>query len=75
MAEATVLPATPRELACARCGTTFACRPGGGCWCAEEAFRLPVPEAGGDDCLCPACLRALAARRNAAEGEPQEGSR
>jgi len=55
---------TPRHLACARCGSTFECRLGGGCWCAEEAFRLPVPDAASEDCVCPACLRAAAALRS-----------
>lgn len=52
---------SPRSLACARCGAVFECRPAGDCWCADEAFRLPLPVAGADeDCLCPACLRAKA---------------
>jgi len=62
---------TLRQLACARCGTTFECRLGGGCWCAEEAFRLPMPEEAGEDCLCPACLRAAAARQSAAPDGPR----
>lgn len=52
--------AAPRRIACMRCGTAFECRPGGGCWCAEEPGRLPLPSLAGDDCLCPACLRAAA---------------
>src|SRR6187397_2820314 len=61
------LPATatpePRRLACARCGDAFDCGSAvGKCWCAEEEFRLPMPAAdSGEDCLCPACLRKLAA--------------
>ena len=53
-----------RRLACARCGTAFDCGSGGSeaaCWCMDEAYRLPMPEASGGDCLCPACLRAAAA--------------
>lgn len=42
----------------------FECRLDGGCWCAEEAFRLPLPS-GGEDCLCAACLRAEAERHRA----------
>jgi Cysteine-rich CWC len=60
-------------MTCQRCGEEFPCardQPGG-CWCAAENYRLPVPlppQAGSfDDCLCPSCLRAvaglLAARR------------
>jgi hypothetical protein len=54
-----------RRIACARCGTGFECGAGGNrCWCADEAYRMPMPAAG-EDCLCPACLR-MAARDNAA---------
>lgn len=61
------LPGEPRRIACARCGTAFSCLADGTgrCWCGAEPFRLPVPlpaEVGPyDDCLCPDCLRALAA--------------
>jgi hypothetical protein len=52
----------PRRLACARCGAVFECRSGGGCWCADEPYRLPLTAAGAaEDCLCPACLRKAAA--------------
>ena len=50
-----------RRLACARCGAAFDCGSGGSdgaCWCMDEAFRLPMPGAAREDCLCPACLRA-----------------
>jgi hypothetical protein len=50
----------PRRLTCARCGMVFDCRLGGGCWCAEEPYRLPVPATAAEDCLCPACLKAAA---------------
>jgi hypothetical protein len=51
-----------RRIACARGGTAFECGAlSGTCWCAEEAFRLPVPADGIEDCVCPACLRAAAA--------------
>jgi hypothetical protein len=53
--------AAARTLVCARCSTSFDCRLGGGCWCAAEPYRLPMPETGTEDCLCPACLRAAAA--------------
>jgi len=53
-----------RRLTCGRCGSAFDCAPGGDCWCAAEPVRLPLPAAGStDDCLCPACLRTLAAVR------------
>lgn len=48
-----------RRIVCGRCGAAFTCRLDGNCWCAAEAFRLPVPSDG--DCLCPACLRDVAA--------------
>jgi len=61
-------PAQPalslRHLTCARCGAAFDCGIGGndgGCWCMDEAVRLPMPAADGGDCVCPACLRAAAA--------------
>ncbi|MCX7311615.1 MAG: cysteine-rich CWC family protein [Hyphomicrobiales bacterium] len=50
-----------RRLACARCGTSFECdAAGGACWCMDETYRLPMPDAAGADCLCAACLRAAA---------------
>jgi uncharacterized protein len=52
-----------RRLACARCGAAFDCGSGGregGCWCGDETYRLPMPEAASEDCLCPTCLRAAA---------------
>jgi len=55
----------PRRLACSACGTEFSCNLSGGCWCADEAFRLPLP-ADASDCLCPDCLRKLAATQAAA---------
>jgi len=65
-------PAT-RRLACARCGTAFDCRLGGGCWCAAEPYRLPMTKALIEDCLCPECLHKAAgalieSRRNAEQG-------
>lgn len=56
----TNLPLPPRQLVCARCGTAFACQLGGGCWCDDETFRLPLPTVAAEDCLCPACLRKAA---------------
>jgi len=50
----------PRRLACARCGAAFECGLGGDCWCAAEPYRLPLPDAAAEDCLCPACLRKAA---------------
>jgi hypothetical protein len=61
----------PRRLTCAQCGAAFDCTLGGPCWCSAEPYRLPMPEAGGSDCLCPACLRAAAARQDTG----QNGSR
>jgi hypothetical protein len=51
-----------RRPSCPQCGAAFDCSPGGDCWCATEPFRLPMPQAGTEDCLCPGCLRAAAAR-------------
>ena len=58
-------PAPPpgRRLACARCGTAFECGLSGDCWCAAEPYRLPLTAAGAsEDCLCPECLRKVAAQ-------------
>ncbi|HYI31587.1 MAG TPA: cysteine-rich CWC family protein [Bradyrhizobium sp.] len=52
-----------RQLTCARCGAAFTCGTGGrtgGCWCADETYRVPMPASSDEDCLCPACLRAHA---------------
>jgi hypothetical protein len=60
----------PRALLCAQCGAAFTCGGDDGCWCAAEPYRVPMPEAGAGDCLCPACLRekaAAAARQSAAD--------
>jgi len=51
--------APARRLACSGCGAEFGCNPAGGCWCAEEDFRLAMPT-DASDCLCPDCLRKLA---------------
>jgi hypothetical protein len=58
------MPATERSMrrvACARCGTVFDCGGSrdGACWCADESYRLPIPDPD-EDCLCPTCLRAAA---------------
>jgi hypothetical protein len=64
-----VIPHPPstgaRRIVCAHCGAPFECRLGGGCWCAAEEFRLPMPECAAEDCLCPACLRANALAHHA----------
>jgi uncharacterized protein len=55
-----------RPKTCARCGTVFDCSTSAGCWCAKEPYRLPMPAPNSsDDCMCPPCLRAAAARRQA----------
>jgi hypothetical protein len=53
----------PRRIACARCGAPFDCG-GDACWCAAEAYRLPMPTDPAATCLCPACLRQLAQHPN-----------
>jgi len=57
-----------RQLRCERCGTVFGCRnlgETGSCWCSMEAYRLPLPlpdDVGPfEECLCPSCLREIAA--------------
>jgi Cysteine-rich CWC len=51
----------PRRLACARCGAAFDCGLDAGCWCRDEPYRLPMSQMTNEDCLCPACLRRVAA--------------
>ena len=58
-------PRAPAPKACARCGAAFGCGAEAGCWC--EAVALPAEAAEAlrktyDDCLCPACLEAVAAQ-------------
>jgi hypothetical protein len=55
-----LISAPTRKLVCARCGAAFECAQAGDCWCAAEPYRLPMPTAAGEDCLCPACLRKAA---------------
>ena len=56
---------TPRRLACQRCGGAFDCTLDGTCWCAGSAYpRLALPDAAEEDCLCPACLRAMATQHS-----------
>lgn len=53
-----------RTLGCSRCGQPFRCGSGGkrgGCWCADLPPLLPADNRGGD-CLCPACLAAVASQ-------------
>lgn len=52
-----------RALACSCCGTEFTCNLSDTCWCMEEPYRLPTPTQDGGDCLCPDCLRNLAAEQ------------
>jgi hypothetical protein len=52
------------RIICARCGTAFNCGgDSGDCWCMDEAYRLPMPTAAREDCVCPACLRQAALSR------------
>lgn len=62
-----LIAAPARRLACARCGVAFDCAQAGDCWCAAEPYRLPMPGAASEDCLCPACLRKAAADARAPE--------
>lgn len=52
--------AAARSVICEQCGTAFSCALSGDCWCMAEPVRLPLPTAGGTDCLCPDCLRKAA---------------
>jgi len=62
---------SPRRVACARCGAVFECALAGGCWCADEPYRLPLTAAGEiEDCLCPDCLRKAAAAHTDTQRAP-----
>ena len=55
----------PRNLACAQCGGAFDCTSGAECWCVAEPYRLRMIDIDTQrDCLCPACLRLLAAAQS-----------
>jgi hypothetical protein len=58
-ADASTRVVEPQRAVCARCGASFACDPGGDCWCLYVDVRLPLPVAGGT-CLCAECMRAAA---------------
>ncbi len=67
-----------RQVRCERCGSVFGCRNNGdvgSCWCSLQEFRLPVPLPDGvgpyEDCLCPSCLREIAAELRAKGHGPQ----
>ena len=62
----TIRPETPARAASpASAARGIFLQPAGPCWCADEAFRLPMP-ADASDCLCRDCLRqGCGARREA----------
>jgi hypothetical protein len=48
--------------ACGRCGAAFGCAmadPGAAepCWCTALPAVVPLPQAAGAGCWCPACLK------------------
>jgi hypothetical protein len=54
------------EKKCPRCGESFQCKQGAGCWCASmrvESAMLGELRARYADCLCEACLRKLAVEK------------
>jgi hypothetical protein len=53
-----------RQVRCERCGESFGCGLSKSCWCAQEEFKLPLPT-DADDCLCPRCLKEIAAQGEA----------
>jgi hypothetical protein len=61
-----------RDQTCEACGATFGCgAEAGGCWCNDvklDAATLARLRATHERCLCPACLRALAAAAAPAAG-------
>ncbi len=52
-----------KEKRCSKCGETFGCGGLPGCWCRDvklDEAALADLKLRHDDCLCPACLKALA---------------
>jgi hypothetical protein len=66
----------PPSKTCQRCNAAFGCGADvGHCWCSEQSFRMPLPKPGVSefsDCLCPACLRAVAAERGLSRDAPEQ---
>ena len=53
-----------KEKSCSKCGTAFDCGGLFGCWCSEVTLtqaQLAAMRERYADCLCPACLKAIAA--------------
>lgn len=62
-------PKPPRDLSCAQCGAAFSCTGDAACWCAAEPYRLRMTDIDAQrDCLCPSCLRRLAAAQGGSAG-------
>ncbi len=61
------------DKACGRCGRPFGCTQTYGCWCGEikldDAQRAWL-QARYDNCVCPECLKALAAGMLKTEAAP-----
>jgi hypothetical protein len=55
--------AVAATIRCSKCGAEFACEPAGACWCKDESYRVPMPASDAASCLCPTCLRELAAKQ------------
>jgi hypothetical protein len=68
-------PNPSRELACAACGSVFACTSDLECWCAAEPYRLRMTDIDAQrDCLCQTCLRRAAGAQKAATLTTRSGS-
>ena len=54
-----------KEKHCLKCGAAFDCGGLLGCWCRDvklDAAQLSALQENYADCLCPACLKAIADR-------------
>jgi hypothetical protein len=60
MLESKKIAAVARRITCSGCGTVFGCSLSEECWCSDSDYRLPVPDAAAEDCLCPDCMRKKA---------------
>jgi hypothetical protein len=58
----------PQQKTCEKCGAKFDCHaPSGPCWCDEIKLKtdtLASLRAKYNDCLCPTCLKAVAAAQS-----------
>jgi hypothetical protein len=71
------VPIFEKEKRCSKCGAAFGCGGLPGCWCRDvtlDAAALAALRQAYADCLCPSCLKAVAAASNAASAAVTDAS-